>query len=247
MSLDCNTSKFASTLVVHGAPLTLRHCGVLHVGGITMKGLQELLERVQRAELDGPVSRKLLNTANRVQLDKHRVEQDLTLKDGSVFKWEYLNPHTWMGALIERFEDLQDLFAVALRMHPVSRERPWRLVVAFDEFAPGNKLQCDNRIVHAMLLPQSDSHFSLALLRFDICKVCASNYRSINSSSTFNLLMWKAWLHLQAEMHGAIIFVFGIRTRSNQHWSWLVYLCCPSVNDYMQGPRGLVLLLASIP
>jgi hypothetical protein len=32
-----------------------------------------------------------------------------------------------------------------VRLHPPSIEHPWSLIVGFDEFSPGNKLQCDNR------------------------------------------------------------------------------------------------------
>jgi hypothetical protein len=32
-----------------------------------------------------------------------------------------------------------------VRRHPPSIEHPWSLIVGFDEFTPGNKLQCDNR------------------------------------------------------------------------------------------------------
>ncbi len=32
-----------------------------------------------------------------------------------------------------------------MRLHPPSIEHPWSLIVGFDEFTPGDKLQCDNR------------------------------------------------------------------------------------------------------
>ena len=41
-------------------------------------------------------------------------------------------------------EPMAELFAGALAENPPSLERPWHIILGFDEFAPGNKLKVDN-------------------------------------------------------------------------------------------------------
>ena len=36
---------------------------------------------------------------------------------------------------------MEELFAKSLRLHPCSEDRPWSLVVVWDEFTPGNMLK----------------------------------------------------------------------------------------------------------
>ena len=45
------------------------------------------------------------------------------------------------ATMVSESAPLQQLLKKALRESPSSRERPWSLVVGFDEFVPGNKLQ----------------------------------------------------------------------------------------------------------
>jgi hypothetical protein len=125
---------------------------LLHVGGVSMKGLQEILRRLQC-----PANRSTLQRVNRDVFDQHRVVQALNTLDGGQFLWEYLGPDSWMAAVVERRPSLNAAFAEAWRRHPASPTRPWSLVLGFDEFAPGNKLQVDNRSV-------ASQRASLALL-----------------------------------------------------------------------------------
>ena len=39
---------------------------------------------------------------------------------------------------------MEELFAKSLRQYPCSEDRPWRLVVVWDEFTPGNMLKPPN-------------------------------------------------------------------------------------------------------
>ena len=41
--------------------------------------------------------------------------------------------------------ELQEIFAVAARAFPCSYEQPWRLIIAWDEFTPGDRFKPKNR------------------------------------------------------------------------------------------------------
>ena len=55
--------------------------------------------------------------------------------------WQVANPSKLLAALVANSRALEQLYAETLTKHPPSVERPWSVVVAFDEFIPGNKLQ----------------------------------------------------------------------------------------------------------
>ena len=50
-----------------------------------------------------------------------------------------------LSEMIEKSQQLAELYNRAALENPPSVERPWSLVIGFDEFAPGNKLKVDNR------------------------------------------------------------------------------------------------------
>ena len=70
-------------------------------------------------------------------------EITLELDDGSEFKWQLLHPGKFLAKLVQK-ESLGNLFRDALRRHPVSKDRPWSIVIGFDEFVPGSKLNLLN-------------------------------------------------------------------------------------------------------
>ena len=51
------------------------------------------------------------------------------------------HPGLLLSCAVAESPSLQRLFRDALRIRPCSREAPWSLVVGYDEFVPGNKLQ----------------------------------------------------------------------------------------------------------
>lgn len=123
---------------------------LLHIGGISVSGLKTILER-----LACPVDMSTLRRANREVFNLHCVVEPLATTDGHPFAWQYLAPDSWMVALLDRKPHLNTLFAEAWRRRPATAERPWSLVLGFDEFVPGNKLQVDNRTAasHPSCLP----------------------------------------------------------------------------------------------
>ena len=65
---------------------------------------------------------------------------DLPLRNGGTWRWELCNPADLLFRIVSESTFLQDAFKAALRERPCSAERPWRLLVGWDEFVPGNKL-----------------------------------------------------------------------------------------------------------
>ena len=119
---------------------------LLHVGGISEVGLQRLMRRIGTVGLESlDVSRRQLIEANAVVWNGHRVVDLMPLADGGGdWSWEYLSPNSWMSALVGRSPALQQAFSEALARYPCTEQRPWSLILGFDEFTPGNKLNIDN-------------------------------------------------------------------------------------------------------
>lgn len=112
----------------------------LHVGGVSLVGLQSLLSR-----LGTNVSANSVKSVNHEVFERYSIKEELVLVDGQTFEWQYVDPATWLASMVGRSPVLQDMFASAWQRSPSSSERPWRLVLGFDEFSPGNKLQVQNR------------------------------------------------------------------------------------------------------
>ena len=64
---------------------------------------------------------------------------------GEPVELELLNPNLLLSRVVSEVPVLQRWFAEALEQKPSTRDQPWHLLVAWDEFAPGNKLKVDNR------------------------------------------------------------------------------------------------------
>jgi hypothetical protein len=65
--------------------------------------------------------------------------------DGSFIDWEFADPNRLFAEAVEHCPGLAAMISDAIRRSPPSMACPWSLIVGFDEFVPGNKLQADNR------------------------------------------------------------------------------------------------------
>jgi hypothetical protein len=83
--------------------------------------------------------RRALSEANKEILKRVGTTVDVDLKTGGSFKWELAEPNLLAAEMIACSPALQSLYADALRSHPCSMERPWKMVVALDEYTPGDK------------------------------------------------------------------------------------------------------------
>ena len=57
---------------------------------------------------------------------------------------ELCHPNQLLARILSESPTLQGWFVDALRKHPCSAEKPWSLVVGWDEHVPGNKLALQN-------------------------------------------------------------------------------------------------------
>lgn len=114
-------------------------------GGSSSSGLSSIIAELQAnaaivTEL--PSHRSQASRALLEQFDAIKHTIDMPLLDGAgVFSWELLDPALLLAESIRRCPGMAEAYQQACTQRPPSPERPWSLVVAFDEFAPGNKLQ----------------------------------------------------------------------------------------------------------
>jgi hypothetical protein len=78
------------------------------------------------------------------RFDELAVTVNMPLTLGGTFMWEFVHPSRVVPHMVAEAPLLASVFKRAIAEHPPSIEHPWRLVVAWDEFAPGNKLKVDN-------------------------------------------------------------------------------------------------------
>ncbi|MCP4447982.1 MAG: hypothetical protein GY811_22000 [Myxococcales bacterium] len=66
-------------------------------------------------------------------------------KIGTPFRWSVALPHRLMPRLLSDCPLWSSMFWEAMRRFPVSRDRPWRLLLYYDDIGVGNALKIDNR------------------------------------------------------------------------------------------------------
>ena len=75
-----------------------------------------------------------------MKYDTLRVE----IRGGSgEWDWPILNPGLLLQTLVSEQPQLFELYMSRMIMCPCTPQRPWRVLVGFDEFSPGDKLKCD--------------------------------------------------------------------------------------------------------
>ena len=137
------TNKGGRDLANDPAEQTLQLQSLLKLGGISKRGLETILSRLEsRADL-------LTGSAGRLRDVSHarwllvRHGETLPTTDGGTFEWEFCNPNLLMAMMINDSPALQEVYAnVANKM----RDDPCSLVITFDEYVPGSlKRQVTNR------------------------------------------------------------------------------------------------------
>jgi len=116
---------------------------LLHRGGVSSAGLASILARIGGSTASESTNRSHLKAANKSEFT--RIAHRITLQtvDGGDLHWPILDPSLLLQRLLEESVGLQELYQCALSRCPPSPSNPWRLIVAFDEYIPGNKLSTD--------------------------------------------------------------------------------------------------------
>jgi hypothetical protein len=118
---------------------------LLHTGNVSITGLSTILKTVRDSASEVHVSRAKLAEVNLERFLGMRHIEQVPLVNGGHWEWELVDPCILLSAAVEHKRSLSELYTRAVADSPPSLDRPWSLVVAYDEFVPGNKLQPDNR------------------------------------------------------------------------------------------------------
>lgn len=130
-------SRHARRLVHQDKPIRL-----LHIGGISNSGLHELLTELRRTTSLPSTSRRAIEASFSRRFDGLKLVRPMPFAERSgVFNWEFLDPNMLIAESVAESALLRQSFENALSETPSSLSRPWRLVIGFDEYAPGNKFK----------------------------------------------------------------------------------------------------------
>jgi hypothetical protein len=117
----------------------------LHVGTISMKGLADIMVGCPQFEdTTAKQIRKDLGELNQRAFRQIARQVQLPLSSGGELTWTYARPAELMRTVMEQSPGLQDAYAAAWARSPPSPKSPWRLIIGFDEFTPGNKLNLEH-------------------------------------------------------------------------------------------------------
>jgi len=119
--------------------------GFCRRGSISNKGLQFLLARLKEHPELVDVSRTEMMKQFHARFDMVKTSVNLPNRDGRVSEWAIADPGLLLSMVLRERRELANMFVIALEAHPCSESNPWRIIVGFDEFTPGNKTKLDNR------------------------------------------------------------------------------------------------------
>jgi hypothetical protein len=142
---------------------------LLHVGNVSNKGLLKILSIV-RQELDLPIHATPweLDAAAQARFNIVRTCIHMPLVGGGTFDWHLCDPNALLARMVEDSPCLSELYMRAVSTNPPSFERPWTLLIGFDEFSPGDKFSCNN-LRKSMMLNFSFLELGRAALSTDLC------------------------------------------------------------------------------
>ena len=109
-----------------------------------MKGLASLIATLRGTDPSGiEWDRKVLGQANHQLFHRIKCVDDVRTLSGTSWSWIYVDPCMLLTVLLTESAALQALYTEAWARSPATPRNPWSLLVAYDEFVPGNKLSTD--------------------------------------------------------------------------------------------------------
>jgi hypothetical protein len=109
-----------------------------------MQGLASLIATLQGTDTSGTQwDRRGLGQANADLFHRIKCVDLVRMLSGDPWSWEYIEPGKLLNVLLTESVGLQALYDGAWARSPSTPQTPWSLLVAFDEFSPGNKLATD--------------------------------------------------------------------------------------------------------
>ena len=113
-------------------------------GGVSTTALSEIIKAVGASPITN-VTRADLHNAMVQNVLPVMTTEVVPLADGGEFIWEYCDPRRLIPCVLSKSPELRKLYARTLLECPCTMDRPWSVVLAFDELTPGNVLRQDNQ------------------------------------------------------------------------------------------------------
>jgi len=136
------------------------------IGSISNKGLEELLRRVRAHPEVLELGHRGLTDEMHARFNEVRATLSFDLRGGQRFTWQFADPGLLASKIIMERPHVRAAFLDALHRRPCSRINPWKAIVGFDEFTPGDKLKVNNRR-KSMVLSFSFMELGPTILSFD--------------------------------------------------------------------------------
>ncbi len=112
------------------------------MGNVSNAGLLEVIKRLRDADdLPQKNLRGIQNSAFKSYFEDLTYVEEMPLIDGGTFSWPIRETGLFLQRLLAESPVLQQMYSEAFEKH---HQKPWQLVVAWDEITPGNKLKVDN-------------------------------------------------------------------------------------------------------
>jgi len=109
---------------------------VVHMRGVSGSALQ----RVINALTDSNVSGRSITTASRHRFEQVKHTMRLPGVDGGEVAFDICEPKALLAMILKENNHVCRYYEEAWRRSPCSASTPWRLLVGWDEFTPGNKM-----------------------------------------------------------------------------------------------------------
>jgi hypothetical protein len=122
---------------------------VIGQSGVSLTNLKKLLGTLRHEEsssIDALTScgyRALLK-ANAEGFLEVRCFEELETISGGTFTWELCEPGQLLALMLAASPQLQEIYASVANERAIDMDNPLSLIVAFDEYTPGNKLKLEN-------------------------------------------------------------------------------------------------------
>lgn len=148
---DGSTGKRARKQILQSADQRLQNLGELQtLGAISDKVLAKIVERARSMDWNDDRCSEITLRMDLVRMRKKifaevRTSMTVRLTSGKDLEIEFADPCLLVSKLVGSSRFLQRAFSQALVRSPSSPDRPWSMVVSFDEYAPGNALAHDNQ------------------------------------------------------------------------------------------------------
>ena len=113
------------------------------VGRVSDRELVRIVRDVSEGgDLNIPFSREAFGKEVRSEFAGVVCERYLPLKEKeSNLRWQFLCPNKLVQHVLDKCPELAEAYGRAANAWMPSKDRPWDLITAFDEFVPGDKLK----------------------------------------------------------------------------------------------------------